>query len=353
MEKTIIISAGGTGGHIFPALAVAKELQDKYKIIWVGAKSGLENTLVPNHGFQLETVSVAGVRGKGYLRKLKLPITLLKSAIECLKIIIKYKPVAIVGFGGYATFPICMVGGVLGKPIIIHEQNSIAGLTNKLSSKFARVVLTAFPNVLVSSKTHTVGNPVRNEIIAAYNKDKFTNRIDDKLSILIIGGSLGAKALNDNVPLALSKISGKISHVTHQVGRGDIDIVKKLYHNANITNINVVNFITDMAAAYLEHDLIICRAGASTVSEVAATGSVAIFVPFPHAVDDHQTYNAKYLSDNGGAILLPQTNLTADSLAQIISTFSVSKCAEISAQAYKNAVTDSTSRICKYITSVI
>ncbi|MDD3266709.1 MAG: undecaprenyldiphospho-muramoylpentapeptide beta-N-acetylglucosaminyltransferase [Burkholderiales bacterium] len=352
MKQKIIISAGGTGGHIFPGLAIAKELSSKYEIIWVGAKTGLENTLVPKHGYLLETVSVAGVRGNGLLRKLCLPFTLIKSGVECLKILLKHKPIAIVGFGGYATFPICFTAKIIGKPIIIHEQNSVAGLTNKLCSKFANIVLTAFPNVLLSSKTFFVGNPVRQEIINSYSANKYTDT-NTKIKVLIVGGSLGAKVLNETVPLALKDFGDKILTLTHQVGRADKEQVFSLYKNTNITNLNVVNFIDDMATAYKEHDLIICRSGASTVTEVAAAGIAAVFVPYPHAVDDHQTTNARYLSDHDAALLIKQPDFSVKKLQEVVNNLSKVKCCEIAEKARSYAVLDSTHKIVNYIQDAI
>jgi UDP-N-acetylglucosamine--N-acetylmuramyl-(pentapeptide) pyrophosphoryl-undecaprenol N-acetylglucosamine transferase len=353
MKSTIIISAGGTGGHIFPAIAVAKELAIKYNIIWVGAKTGLENTLVPKHGFKLETVSVGGVRNKGMMRKLLLPLTLLRSGFECLKILLKHKPVAVVGFGGYATFPICMTAGLLAKVVIIHEQNSVAGLTNKLSSKFAKKILIAFPNVLPSKKTYMVGNPTRREICAIYSSEKYANLNTSKLKILIVGGSLGAKVLNEVVPIALGLIKDKVMLVTHQVGRSDVADVEKLYRKADLPQANVVNFIDDMAQAYQGHDLIICRSGAATVSEVTVAGIVAIFVPYPHAVDDHQTTNAEYLSKNDAAILITQPAFNAKSLAAQIEQLTTNRFNQIGQNAHKLAILDSTQLICNHITSCL
>lgn len=351
-KQKIIISAGGTGGHIFPGLAIAKELSSEYDIVWVGAKFGLENTLVPKHGYLLETVSVAGVRGNGLFRKLCLPFTLIKSGIECLKILFKHKPVAVIGFGGYATFPICFTAKMLWKPVIIHEQNSIAGLTNKLCSKFVDVVLTAFPNVLLSKKTHFVGNPLRAEIINAYSPEKYNDH-NGKIRVLIVGGSLGAKILNEVVPLALKNLDNKILSITHQVGRGDKEQVSNLYQGSNIIDINVVNFIDDMAKAYKEHDLIICRSGASTVTEVAAAGIAAIFVPFPHAVDDHQTTNARYLSDNNASILMKQSEFSVEKLQDTINDMNKIRCAKLASEARLYAILDSTKKIVDYVKDVV
>lgn len=348
MNKTIIISAGGTGGHIFPALAIAKQLQNSYKIIWVGAKTGLENTLIPQHGFLLETVTVAGVRNKGLLRKLLLPFTLLRAHLECLKILLKHRPAIVVGFGGYATFPITLTAKLLFKPVVIHEQNSVAGLTNRILAKVANKVLVAFPAVLAGSKTLLVGNPVRQEIIAAFQNKDISSEDVAGLRVLIIGGSLGAKALNDNVPLALAKLGNKVAEVTHQVGRSEIEPIAEIYRQHKV-NVKVVNFVEDMAAAYTNADLIICRAGASTVAEVACAGIAAIFVPYPYAVDDHQTVNTRQLVAAGAAQLLPQTNLTPDSLAEIIRNLSHTQCQAMGQKARSISIIDSTERICQQI----
>lgn len=354
MKPTIIISAGGTGGHIFPALAIAKELAEQYNIIWVGAKTGLENEIVPKNGFTLETVSVAGVRNKGVLRKLKLPMTLLKSGLECCRILRKYKPVAVVGFGGYATFPICASAQLFAIPVVIHEQNSVAGLTNKLSAKFAKKVLTAFPNVLPSSKTSFVGNPIRNEILQTYSPTKYSaDKLAAGIRVLIVGGSLGAKVLNEVVPVALGACSQNVLAVTHQVGKNGRDEVLERYAQSNLSSVQVVNFIDDMAAAFRDHDLIICRSGASTVTEVAAAGIVAIFVPYPYAVDDHQTTNAQYLSDAGGAFLLQQESMTAPHLAQMIDGIELNNYQHIAEKAHAKSVVNSTQLICEQIIAVI
>lgn len=351
MKKNIIISAGGTGGHIFPALAVAKELTCNYNIIWVGAKTGLENQLIPKHGYVLETVSVAGVRNKGFLRKLSLPWVLFKALWQCIYILLKYNPCATIGFGGYATFPICLGSRLFAKPVLIHEQNSVAGLTNRVIAKIATRILTAFPGVLPSPKTVLVGNPVRKEILELGSQEQRV-RETDKLRILIIGGSLGAKVLNDTVPLAVAKIGGHIAEVIHQVGRGDLETVQSLYAQYGIKAF-VTNFIDDMARAYLSSDVIICRAGASTVAEVAAAGVAAIFVPYPYAVDDHQTTNARYLSEHGAALLIPQPELTADGLARVLAELTPGKCHRMATQARQLAILDATHRICNQLANVV
>ncbi len=344
-KPVVIISAGGTGGHIFPALAVARQLADKCDIVWVGGKVGMENQIIPKNGYPLETVSVAGVRNKGTLRKLMLPLTMLRALFECWLIIRKHRPVTVIGFGGYATFPILLAARILGKKTLIHEQNSVAGLTNRVLAKFVNQVLTAFPNVLSSTKTQLVGNPVRQEIIDITPANANTT---GKLNILIVGGSLGAKALNDNVPLALNSIKDKIGVITHQVGRNDGSTVAEYYREHGL-NANVVNFIDNMAEAYSNCDVIICRAGASTVAEVSCAGKCAIFVPYPYAVDDHQTHNAAYLVEQGAAFLLPQSKLTPESLAILINDLNPEKCQQIGLKAKSLAITDSTARICSII----
>jgi UDP-N-acetylglucosamine--N-acetylmuramyl-(pentapeptide) pyrophosphoryl-undecaprenol N-acetylglucosamine transferase len=344
-KPVVIISAGGTGGHIFPALAVARQLADKYDIVWVGGKVGMENQIIPQNGYPLETVSVAGVRNKGALRKLMLPLTMLRALFECWLIIRKHRPVAVIGFGGYATFPILLAARILGKKTLIHEQNSVAGLSNRVLAKLVNQVLTAFPNVLSSTKTQLVGNPVRQEIIDITPANANTT---GKLNILIVGGSLGAKALNDNVPLVLNSIKDKIGVITHQVGRNDGSTVAEYYREHGL-NANVVNFIDNMAEVYSNCDVIICRAGASTVAEVSCAGKCAIFVPYPYAVDDHQTHNAAYLVEQGAAFLLPQSKLTPESLAILINDLNPDSCQQIGLKAKSLAITDSTAQICSAI----
>ena len=345
-KPVIIISAGGTGGHIFPALAVARQLADTHQIIWVGGKLGMENQIIPQNGYPLETVSVAGVRNKGALRKLMLPLTMLRALFECYLILRKHRPVTVIGFGGYATFPILLAARVLGKKTLIHEQNSVAGLTNRVLAKIVNQVLTAFPNVLNSPKTKLVGNPVRQEIIDSSTKVNIHN--SGRLNVLIVGGSLGAKALNDNVPLALNSIKDRIGIVTHQVGRNDGSTVAEYYREHGL-DANVVNFIDNMAEAYQNTDIIICRAGASTVAEVSCAGKCAIFVPYPYAVDDHQTHNAAYLVEQKAAFLLPQSKLTPESLASLINELSPEKCQQIGIKAKSLAITNSTELICAAI----
>lgn len=351
MKPNLIISAGGTGGHIFPALAIAKELESRFTIIWVGGSVGLENQIIPKYGYKLETVAIGGVRNKGIIRKLMLPIILLRACFSCFIILAKYRPKAVIGFGGYAAFPVAVMARLFNKPVIIHEQNSVAGLTNRILSRFAKCVLTAFPNVLSSPKTFVVGNPVRNEIIQA-GIEKVKSSDHHGLRVLVIGGSLGAKVLNDYVPLALARSRHRFTGVLHQVGRGNAGVVMDLYQKYNL-NAEVVTFIDDIAEAYKTADLVICRAGASTVTEISCAGVAAIFVPYPYAVDDHQTTNAKYLADNGAAILLPQKDLTPEYLASIIDELDTDKCNQIGQAARDMAISNSTEQICEHILRLV
>ncbi len=351
MQKNLIISAGGTGGHIFPALAVARALESQYNIIWVGGKTGLENTIVPANNIQLYTVSILGVRNKGILRKLLLPIMLLKALFECIQIIRKVKPEVVIGFGGYAAFPICLSAKLLAKKVVVHEQNSVIGLTNKVIAKFADLVITAFPGVYAANKVKMLGNPVRQEITQSYNQNKLTNI--KQLRILIVGGSLGAQVFNDIIPEALALIKDNIYSVTHQVGRGNKELVEIKYQENQLKNVSVVNFIDDMAKAFSEHDLIICRSGASTVAEVACAGIVPIFIPYPHAVDDHQTTNAKYLVDNNAGYLLPQTKFTKESLSMLIQNITNNDLANMMHKLHQLALVNSTQNIAAEIARLV
>jgi UDP-N-acetylglucosamine--N-acetylmuramyl-(pentapeptide) pyrophosphoryl-undecaprenol N-acetylglucosamine transferase len=350
-KVSVMISAGGTGGHIFPALAIAKELAQKCQIVWVGATYGLENQIVPKAGFSLECVEFGGLRNKGWRKKLLLPFSLARAVIHCVQILRRHQPQVIVGFGGYATFPICLSGWLMRIPVIIHEQNSIAGLTNRILAKLATQVLTAFPKVLPSNKTSVVGNPVRNEIL---NLNNTANPAPEtaKLRVLIIGGSLGAKALNENVPAALSLIPAKIAAIVHQVGRAQQDVVAAQYAKLGLVA-EVREFIEDMAQAYAQADIVICRAGASTVSEIACAAKAAIFIPYPYAVDDHQTANASYLVNNQAALLLPQAQLTPAKLADILATLTPASCYQLGLRALQLAVRDSSSQICTRILHLI
>ncbi len=317
MSKTILIMAGGTGGHIFPALAVADVLRAQgWNVVWLGAPHSMEAELVPKHDYPIRLVNFSGVRGKGLLRLVSLPMQLLRACVQSAAVIREVRPDVVLGMGGYITFPGGVMARVLGRKLVIHEQNSIAGLSNKMLAKIAQRVMSGFPNVLPQALW--CGNPVREQIshIAAPTT-RFATRTG-KLKVLVVGGSLGAQALNEMLPKALALIpEATRPEVTHQTGKKHFATVQALYSGAAVSA-QIQAFVDDMASAYAEADLVICRAGALTIAELAAAGVASILVPFPFAVDDHQTYNAQFLSAQGAAIVLPQATLTALSLAHYL-----------------------------------
>jgi UDP-N-acetylglucosamine--N-acetylmuramyl-(pentapeptide) pyrophosphoryl-undecaprenol N-acetylglucosamine transferase len=313
--RTILIMAGGTGGHIFPALAVAKELANRgWKIIWLGARGKMEADLVPKHGFEIALLPIGGVRGQGVVRKLVQPLEQARALALALGVMLKHRPAAVIGFGGFTGFAGGLAAKLLGKPLIVHEQNSVAGLTNKVLARIARRVLVAFPSAF-PGKGELVGNPVRTDITTLpAPAERFAGR-KGPLQVLVVGGSLGAAALNEVVPQALALLpEAERPLVTHQAGSKHVDALREHYTAAGVTA-NCVPFIDDMTRAYANADLLICRAGALTLAELAAAGVGAILVPFPFAVDDHQTGNAAYLADAGAAVLIQQRDLTAQWLA--------------------------------------
>lgn len=322
MSKCALIMAGGTGGHIFPGLAVAQALrQQGWRVHWLGApgsadKPSMESQLVPPQGFALETIDFSGVRGKGYLTLALLPLRLLKAFAQSITVLRRVRPDVVVGLGGYITFPAGLMSVLLGKPLVLHEQNSVAGMANRVLAAVADRVFTAFPNVL--KKGQWVGNPLREAFLQQPDPaTRFAGR-SGPLRVLVLGGSLGAKALNDVLPRALALIPlAQRPQVTHQSGALQIDALRSNYAAAGV-QAELTPFITDTAQAMAQADLLICRAGASTVTEVAAVGVAAVFVPFPFAVDDHQTGNARFLSDQGAAWLLPQTELTPEKLSDML-----------------------------------
>ena len=314
-----LVMAGGTGGHIFPGLAVAEALRAKgWRVHWLGAPGSMESRLVPASGFTLETIEFGGVRGKGLSTLVFLPLRLLRAFWQALQVVRRVKPNVLVGLGGYITFPGGMMGVALGKPLVLHEQNSVAGMANKVLASVADRVFTAFPNVF--AKGRCVGNPLRAEfLVQAEPQDRFVGRTGP-LRLLVVGGSLGARALNSVVPQALALIpEAERPTVIHQSGEKQIDELRANYAASGVTA-ELTPFITDTAQAFAQTDLVLCRAGASTVTELAAVGAAAVFVPFPSAVDDHQTFNARFLVDQGAGWLMPQAELTPERLADFIKT---------------------------------
>ncbi|WP_445288815.1 undecaprenyldiphospho-muramoylpentapeptide beta-N-acetylglucosaminyltransferase [Variovorax atrisoli] len=315
--RTALVMAGGTGGHIFPGLAVAEALRERgWKVHWLGAPGSMEEKLVPPRGFAFEPVQFGGVRGKGPLTLLLLPLKLLRAFWQSLGVVRRVKPDVLVGLGGYITFPGGMMGVLVGKPLVLHEQNSVAGLANKVLAGVADRVFTAFPNVL--KKAQWVGNPLR----AAFTSkpgpaERFAGRTGP-LKLLVVGGSLGARGLNTVVPQALARIEpASRPQVLHQSGAKQIDELRANYEAAGVEG-ELTPFIEDTAQAYADADMIVARAGASTVTEIAAVGAAALFVPFPSAVDDHQTTNARFLVDAGGGWLVQQADLTPELLADLL-----------------------------------
>jgi UDP-N-acetylglucosamine--N-acetylmuramyl-(pentapeptide) pyrophosphoryl-undecaprenol N-acetylglucosamine transferase len=320
MTKRIVIMAGGTGGHIFPALAVAQELKKAgWQVSWMGTRTGLESRVIPENGIDMDWLSVSGLRGKGLLSKFTAIFKLLKSCIEAAKILRQRRPHVVLGMGGFVAAPGGFMAKVLGIPLIIHEQNRVVGTTNKLLAKIATRVLEGFPDSF-APKFHAIctGNPLRKAILEkALEPHPLENTA---LNVLIVGGSQGAQILNEVVPQALSQINSPVT-IYHQTGVAMQSDVAAHYANLNM-KANVQAFIDDMASAYAWADLIICRAGAMTVSEVSAMGLSAIFIPLPNAIDDHQTHNAHYLTQVNAAILLKQSNLTAQTLIDAIEQIS-------------------------------
>lgn len=314
--RTILIMAGGTGGHIMPGLAVAEALKaEGWRIAWMGNPDGMEARLTAGRGYEMAWVRFSALRGKGLLRKLLLPFNLLRGFAGALRELNRIKPDVVLGFGGYVTFPGGMMAALKGIPLVLHEQNSVAGLANRVLAAVADRVLSGFPGAL--KKTEWVGNPVRPEIaVLPAPILRYAGRTGP-LRILVIGGSLGAQALNEALPKALALIpEAERPEVTHQAGEKHLPVVQGLYQAAGVKALCMA-FVNDMAGAYAAVDLVICRAGALTVAELAAAGVASILVPFPHAVDDHQTSNARFLANAGAAILLPQSELTPQRLTDI------------------------------------
>lgn len=310
--KHILIAAGGTGGHVYPALAVADYLREQgVKVTWVGTDKGLEHRVVPAANIPLELISISGLRGKGFLNLLFVPLKLVVAIFQTIKIFLKVKPDAVLGMGGFVSGPCGLTAFILRKPLYLHEQNAIPGLTNKVLSFTATKVMQAFPDSFKGKEDIVVtGNPIRKDISAITGPEDRMNARKEKIRLLIIGGSLGAQALNENVPHVLSEIAKNIEiNIWHQAGKNKLDATIKNYQTANI-EAKVTEFIEDMAEAYEWADLVICRAGALTISELASAGVAAILVPYPYAVDDHQTANAQYLANVGAAILIPQEQLS-------------------------------------------
>ena len=349
--KAILIMAGGTGGHIFPGLAVAEYLRlEGWRVYWLGNEQGMEYQIITSKGITFESVLFGGLRGKGLKTKLLLPYNLIKASIQSLRIIKRVKPNVLLGMGGYITFPAGLVAALTGYPLVLHEQNSVAGLANKILAKIASRSLCAFPDALPHSEW--VGNPLRADLLQLpLPDDRFQGRTGN-LRVLVIGGSLGAQALNDIVPKAMALIpQDKRPFVTHQAGQKNLAQLITNYEKVGVSA-NLVPFIEDMAKAYAEADVVICRSGAKMVTELAACGVASYLVPFPSAVDDHQTSNAQFLSREGAAVLMPQSKLTPELLSLWLQSTHREQLLEMSKQAQTLAKPFATARvaeICKEV----
>ena len=343
-QKCALVMAGGTGGHIFPGLAVAEALRERgWRVHWLGAPDSMESQLVPPRGFTFEAVAFGGVRGKGLTTLAFLPLKLLRAFWQSLQVVRRVKPDVVLGLGGYITFPGGMMASLWGKPLVLHEQNSVAGLANKVLAQLADRVFTAFPDVFATSQW--VGNPLRRAFTEqATPAERFAGR-SGPLRVLVVGGSLGAKALNDIVPQALALMpQASRPQVIHQSGAKQIDALRANYEAAGV-QAELTPFIDDTASAFAQADLVICRAGASTVTELAAVGVAALFVPFPFAVDDHQTTNAQFLVASGGGWLVPQAELTAQNLAERLTALSRDTLQDVAHKAHAQKKTNATREV--------
>jgi UDP-N-acetylglucosamine--N-acetylmuramyl-(pentapeptide) pyrophosphoryl-undecaprenol N-acetylglucosamine transferase len=344
---TLMVMAGGTGGHIFPALAVSEHLRrEGWQVAWLGARGGMEERIVPPYGYAVSWIRFGGVRGKGWLRKLMLPAALLLAFWQSAVALLRHRPDVVLGMGGYAAFPGGMMAVLLGKPLVIHEQNAVPGLANRVLARVADRVLSAFPDAFAGNVNVVwSGNPVREDILGLPAPEtRFAGR-SGPLRLLVVGGSLGARALNELLPVAVQLISeNERPIVVHQSGSAHADGLRETYASCGVIA-EVLPFIDNMAARYADADLVICRSGATTVTELADAGVGSILVPFPYAVDDHQTQNARYLADRGAAILLPQAELTPQGLADVLRGLSRPRLLDMARAARSAAKPEATRKV--------
>lgn len=343
-KPSILVMAGGTGGHIFPGLAVAEYLRIcGWSVSWLGNQAGMEYRLVKSCDFPFEAVDFGGLRGKGLKTKIMLPINLMRACIQSWKIMRRVKPNVVLGMGGYITFPGGLVTKLLKRPLVLHEANSVAGSANIALSKIAMRTLTGFPNTMPNAEW--VGNPIREEFDHMLAPAERYDQRQGPLSILVVGGSLGAAALNENIPAALALIPlGSRPKVVHQAGDKHLADLERRYADLGVAA-DIRPFIEDMPAAYSQADLVICRSGAMTVSEIAACGVASCLIPFPFAIDDHQTANAQLLSSADAAVLLPQPLLNPQDLAMMIQNLSRKELKEMALRAHALAKPNATQRV--------
>ncbi len=349
--STVMIIAGGTGGHVYPALAVARELRDQgVVVVWVGTRRGLESRVVPAAGFEMEWVTIRGLRRKGWLSWVLLPLRMGVAMFQSWRIMRRRRPDAVLAMGGFVAAPSAVMARVLRRPLLIHEQNAVAGLTNRWLAYIADTVMCGFPEAfgMLPGARH-VGNPVRAEILALPAPTERLNARQGPLRILVVGGSQGAHVFNKVMPEAIARLVRQISpQVWHQSGRSDRESTERAYR-ASMAEARVTAFIDDMAQAYAWADVLICRAGAMTIAELAAAGVAAILVPYPYAVDDHQTANAKFLSDRDAAVLVPQAEFDAVRVAELLAGFAANRelLLKMAINARACAVSDATETVAR------
>jgi len=356
MLNRVLVMAGGTGGHVFPALAVARALKDQnVEVTWLGTKNGLEAEVVPKAGFEIDWINIRGLRGNGLLGWMTAPFKLLYAGYQAGAIIRRRKPDVVVGMGGFVTGPGGFMAWLLRVPVVIHEQNAIPGMTNRLLANLSKKVLEAFPGAFEkSTNAIAIGNPVRAELLEQHApKQRLSQHDNGKIRLLVVGGSLGARAINSVMPEVIKIVGDDVLEVRHQTGKKLFEETQSAYAELDI-NANVSPFIDDMAKAYAWADIVLCRAGALTISELAAIGVGSILVPFPHAVDDHQTKNASFLVSVKAATLIPQNQLTVDRLVKELSELlgQPEKILSMAEAAYTVRQTDSVDKVLSYCREV-
>jgi len=351
-SATVLIAAGGTGGHVFPALAVATDLLDRdIPVVWVGSESGIENRVVPDNGIRLRNIGVSPLRGGGILRKPRGLINLVKAIVSSLRIVRQENAATVLGMGGYVAGPVCFAARLSGCRMVVHEQNAIPGFTNRVLKRFANKVLEAIPNTFVSEKKITcTGNPVRKELLSVADPATRYSQRSGALRVLVIGGSQGARALNEVVPAALALVDTPLD-VVHQCGSKWLAETSEHYGPVAHTN-DVREFIEDMAEVYSWADIVICRAGAMTVAEVAAVGLASVLVPYPSAVDDHQTANGSFLVQADAAVMIQESDMTPAGLAETIRNFDRDRLQTMAVNARQVSKRDATERVVAELTGV-
>ena len=351
----LMIMAGGTGGHVFPALAVAERIRGLgHEVRWLGSQRGMEADLVPNAGFEFDAIDVAGLRGNGIAGWLLAPLRLTRAVLQAIRVLRNRRPDAVLGMGGFAAGPGGVAAWMLSIPLVIHEQNAAAGLTNRILARIANCVLEAFPGTFAAGRgALATGNPVRESIAAIAEPMDRLNGRTGPLRLLVIGGSQGAAVLNETVPAAVAGLATPIE-IWHQTGRGKHEATRAAYTAVNV-EARVEPFVEDMAAAYAWADLVLCRAGALTIAELAAVGVASILVPYPHAVDDHQTKNASYLAACGGAIVIQQAGLDAGALQALLASLAEDRprMVTMSVAARECALLDATERVARHCLELV